>query len=182
MPTGSHIVIVGESNPHGESPDHALYCWPVNSAGWRLQSKIMGVSRATYIGFHRHNLCVGQWSTPTAREEAQQLLKLYADQTDYTLILLGRKVVEAFFCGPGALDKQGAPKPFTRDFLRYSVLGGHTTVRERENLVILPHPSGRCSAWNEPGTYERARALLREACPSVTWGRVRYTEKLVDVP
>lgn len=134
MPTGSHIVIVGESNPHGESPDHALYCWPVNSAGWRLQSKIMGVSRATYIGFHRHNLCVGQWSTPTAREEAQQLLKLYADQTDYTLILLGRKVVEAFFCGPGALDKQGAPKPFTRDFLRYSVLGGHTTVRERENL------------------------------------------------
>lgn len=30
-------------------------------------------------------------------------------------------------------------------------------------LVILPHPSGLSRAWNEPGAYERARAVLREA-------------------
>lgn len=29
--------------------------------------------------------------------------------------------------------------------------------------AVLSHPSGRNRAWNAPGTYERARAVLREA-------------------
>ena len=29
-----------------------------------------------------------------------------------------------------------------------------------QRVAYLPHPSGRCRAWNEPGARERARALV----------------------
>lgn len=28
--------------------------------------------------------------------------------------------------------------------------------------LMLPHPSGRCRAWNHPGSFDRARSLLSE--------------------
>lgn len=60
--------------------------------------------------------------------------------------LLGAKVTRAFGFGF---------QPFTA--WRHYLLGSHTTY------VCLPHPSGLCRAWNEPGAYARARGALRGA-------------------
>lgn len=164
------IVVVGELNPYGVDPRYALYDEPKQASGYRLRTLVMGLRRTTYFRLKKVNLCTGIWSAKAAREAAHALLVEHANQTDDTLILLGRKVVGAFFCGPDGLDPRDTPQPFTRSFCRYSVVGGSTTERERENLVILPHPSGLNRSWGEPGAFERARALLREACPGVPWG------------
>jgi hypothetical protein len=37
------------------------------------------------------------------------------------------------------------------------------TYRPEEDIVLLPHPSGRNLMWNDPGIVERARHLLRGA-------------------
>ena len=59
-----------------------------------------------------------------------------------TVVLLGARVAEAF----GEI--------YTHFMLYPGV---------RLNFVSLPHPSGRCRLWNEPESYERARAVLRAA-------------------
>ena len=32
-----------------------------------------------------------------------------------------------------------------------------------KNRIVLPHPSGLNRMWGEPGAFDRARAVLREA-------------------
>lgn len=32
-------------------------------------------------------------------------------------------------------------------------------------IILLPHPSGLCREWNEPGAYERARELVKAVYP-----------------
>lgn len=87
--------------------------------------------------FERVNLCDGKWSMPKARERAR---KLWWERGAGVIVLLGSKVCAAF----------GEPfEPFT-------IPSGMT------RLVILPHPSGLCRLWQEPGAYDRARAVLRE--------------------
>jgi hypothetical protein len=92
------------------------------------------------VRFDRVNLCTGKWSAPAARAEAQRLVD--GDEHE-VFVLLGRKVVSAFL--------PGTPKQFT--------IEEHCAGR----FVILPHPSGLCRVWAEPGAFARARALLVEA-------------------
>jgi hypothetical protein len=138
-------ILVGEANPYdpeGRRPEHALYCWPVNSSGWRLQSRIMGVSRSTYIGFDRIDLC-GKWSAKAARERATAMWNAYPGGR---FVFLGTKVCKAFM-----VEYQ----PFYTEDSRY---------------VVLPHPSGLCRTWGEPGAYEKAKRTLRAAFPHIAWG------------
>lgn len=133
-------LLVGESNPYQVHPHlsqrFALYPHPPRCAGWNLCHKIMQLDEREYLArFDRVNLCDGKWSMREAKERAASIL----DGPYRTVIAFGAKVTAAF----------GFKfEPFK------AWLGG---------IIILPHPSGLSRAWNEPGAYERARSVLREA-------------------
>ena len=140
-------LLVGEANPYGGDPDYALFPFPENSAGGRLCHKVLDLSRREYLElFDRVNLCPTKWRVREARSRAVEILE--ADRgAPRAYVLLGRKVQEAFGVGHD---------PFSH-FRSLRVLPGPQV------FVVLPHPSGRCRAWNAPGSFERARAVLREA-------------------
>lgn len=131
-------LLVGECNPYqvAEDPDYALYPYPERSAGGRLCRVILALPPHHYIrAYARANLCSGKWSTPAARERA---LELSVKNPGVPVVLLGSKVCAAFGF---------TFEPFT--------------VADR--FVRLPHPSGLSRLWNEPGAFERARAVMRDA-------------------
>lgn len=136
-------LLVGEANPYGDEPRHALFPYPEHSAGGRLCRLVLQLETGAYMRlFDRANLCpTSKWSVRTARATAQAIEALRWTEPR-PLVLLGRKVVAAFEPWGGQ-----APAPFT-------VYHG---VRD---YYVLPHPSGLCREWNVPGAFERARALL----------------------
>lgn len=137
-------LLVGEDNPYGADPYFALFPEPQRSAGWRLAVEILGLSRARYLRtFDRVNLCSGRWSARDARVKALGILE---DSSRDDIILLGRKVAEAFEVALGLVA--GELRPFT------------TARHAYRDIICLPHPSGRCRVWNEAGAVERARALM----------------------
>lgn len=141
-------MLVDEDNPYSTDPRYALYPYPVNSAGHRLQSKVMGASLSDYLAMGRENLCLSRWSTAGARDGVARVVGAY--HPDAPLVLLGVKVARAF-------GLRGAP--FTWGCHPVPAAGGP----ERRVVVFLPHPSGRCRAWNDPDSYESARRALRGA-------------------
>lgn len=134
-------LLVGESNPYGSDPAFALYPAPDGCAGHRLATKVLGLSRAQYLErYDRANLVAdGRWSVPAARVAAAAIRASGRER----LVLLGRRVAKAF-----GVD---AP-PFTVVRL----------FRGGSRAAVIPHPSGLCRAWNEPGAFERARAVVAE--------------------
>ena len=148
------VVFVGEDNPH-EDPERPrpffdLYDRPRGSAGARLREVVLGCSWEVYFGpdVWRANLCRGRWSAPAARAAARRLAGMHPGKT---FVLLGAKVAEAF----GIYRRRG-DHPF--DVVRGPARGGGTRV-----VALLPHPSGRCRVWSEPGAVSEARACLRAA-------------------
>ncbi len=141
--TSARPVLVGELNPFGPSSHYALYPEPVNCAGWRLCHKVMGLTADQYLErFIRINLCSRSWNKRHAELRAFQIMNEQVARGT-PVVLLGAKVCSAF----------GVPyTPFT--VMRH--LGD-------SNYVVLPHPSGRCLKWNEPGAYGRARRVLEQA-------------------
>lgn len=135
-------LLVGEANPYGPGQEFALYPHPEGSAGHRLATKILGLTRKDYLTrYDRANLCETKWSTKEARAEAQRLV----DAGDHeTFVLFGAKVTSAFL--------PGAWKPFR---IEQHCAGA---------FVVLPHPSGLSRGWDpdHEASFERARALLRE--------------------
>lgn len=84
-----------------------------------------------YAGLRRTNLCRGRWDRARARQRA-----LLIARRGGPIVLLGTRVAAAF----------GVPyRPFRRD----------------GRLLVLPHPSGLCRAWNDPQSAPRARRALR---------------------
>lgn len=157
------LVLVGEVNPYATHPSYALYCVPRGSAGERLQRLVLALEPDAYLALPRYNLCERKWSAPQARKAAAEILQRHANETcDDVIVLLGRKVVEAFYGGPEGCPQSDWPEPFTTDHMAYAPLGGHETAAHsrKDNLVILPHPSGLCRAWAEPGAFQRARDLV----------------------
>ena len=141
-------LLVGEDNPYGGDPRYALFCEPPNSAGGRLCRLVLGLTRREYVDrYDRVNLCSGKWDIREARVTAARLL----EERREVLVLLGAKVSSAFGLAyePFAVKRDHVPEG--------SSLFSTRTV----TLVQLPHPSGRCRAWNEPGAFERAREVLR---------------------
>lgn len=138
-------LLVGEANPYGIDPAYALYPLPERASGHRLCTLVMGLEIRDYLRrFDRVNLCPQRWSEPVAREQAA---RIRADRGIWDhIVLLGAKVSRAF-----GEDY----KPFTWSQKAWPESGRAHTV------VVLPHPSGLCRAWNEPGAFEKAREVLR---------------------
>jgi hypothetical protein len=137
----SRVVLVGEANPYGADPDYALFPAPDGCAGHRLCVLILGMRRREYLDtFERVNLCPNRWAMKEARQHAQ---KLWVQPKKF--ILLGAKVARAWEIDPF--------EPFTFH-------DGGTTL-------VLPHPSGLCRLWYEPGAYERARSCVAELAPEI---------------
>lgn len=144
----SKVLLVGESNPYGADPYYALYPAPDGCAGHRLCTLIMDLPRAQYVKrFDRVNLCAGEWSLKAARARMEELWQEAVELERPAIVLLGRKVAEAFRA-PGV----ESPQPFTLE---------HNCTDTA--IVSLPHPSGLCREWANPGAYERAREVLRRA-------------------
>lgn len=152
-------TFVGEHNPYGQDSRYALFCWPVGSAGWRLAHIVLGLRRRSYLSCPRLNLLTTErWSVPAARVAATSILA--APPTD-VLVLLGRKVAAAF------------------DVADVSVFGSKRLIGG-PLVVVLPHPSGRCLAWNEPDAVSRARAAVGAACPGLPLGEDDPSPKTID--
>jgi hypothetical protein len=145
-------LIVGEINPYGHDERFALYPYPDGCAGERLCHMVMGLNRKTYLdSFDRVNLLQqDRWSAPAARASANRLAVLDAEYRR-TYVLLGRKVSEAF-----ALYECAMPSLVRR---------GDVSA-----IVVLPHPSGRNRAWNDPGLVATCRKILREVLPNIPFG------------
>lgn len=134
-------LLVGELNPHHRWKRFALYPRPKGASGARL-ARILDMLEAEYLrSFERANLCTGAWSLRAARRSARQIL----DGPNRRLVLLGRRVCQAF-----GLEFQ----PFAT--LTLAEVGGGM----RHDVVILPHPSGRCRIWNDPRSARKARRLV----------------------
>jgi hypothetical protein len=156
------VLLLGEGNPYfsgHEDPSYSLYCYPIGSAGYRLR-RILGLPQHQYLGLHRANLCDGTWSKPRAKERASALLVPLAPWR--VIVMLGRKVTEAM-CSAAMIDGDIVP------FSTRKCCPGIT-------LVSFPHPSGRNAAlWNAKAR-ERARQMLRELAPEVSWGSIDAEE------
>ena len=134
-------LLIGEQNPYGEDPHFALFPRPAGCSGARLK-EILGFQwDKQYLDtFERVNLCNGPWELLVAREHAKEIMARW----EGPVVLLGAKVCQAF---------EFPYEPFS---LQKSLPG------LGKDIYILPHPSGRCRAWNDPKSVERARELLRE--------------------
>ena len=146
--TASPVVLaVGEINPFGSRPDMALWCEPRESSGNRLR-RIMGLTDEQYVAtVARVNLCDGpRWDKKSARER-------FWDGVDFDryalVVLLGQKV-RAAVMGPPI----------------FQVARGVGNC----HFTSIPHPSGRCRMWNDPGVVALARAALQRGAPGVPWG------------
>jgi hypothetical protein len=155
------ILLVGELNPFGADPCHALYHLPRRSSGNRLRC-LLGL---TDLEYHRlldkANLCDGQWSSGKARERLGTLLD--SRGPGGVVVLLGARV--------RGVARRVAREKYGADLRLDSFSGLEVGEGElRRVLVSLPHPSGLCRAWNEPGSVTRARRLLTVLAPGVAWG------------
>lgn len=140
-------LLVGEANPYGSDPHYALYPYPRGCAGHRLCEKVMGLTDREYLTrFERVNLCPSRWSAREARERAAALLDEYPRAP---VVLLGARVTAAFH------------HPF-HPFTAWR-MGDDAVLGRGRTFACLPHPSGLSRAWNAPGAFDRARAVLREA-------------------
>ncbi len=141
------VLLVGEDNPLSDDPEYALFPYPKNSAGHRLQ-QILGLRKVTYLKLSRVNLCSGGWDAIDARIKANEL-RLAPDYS--TIATLGRKVATAF-----------------------SLYGTFFNVipEEGTTFVMLPHPSGLSRVWNDPTAPLRVRVIMRDLEPEIPWGEL----------
>lgn len=142
----SEVLLLGEDNPLSSAPEHALYPYPENCSGERLCNIILRMRVADYLATWRTNLCVGRWSRHEAGNRAMVLMRSEAPWR--TIVLLGRKVAKIFEPITGFMQ------PFTGGRVTY----GDVTFQ----VVCIPHPSGQCREWNDPSSFERARAAILE--------------------
>lgn len=131
----STILLVGESNPYGSNPDFALYPYPDNSAGHRLCTRVLNMSRAAYLKeFDRTNLCAGKWSMKEARDSAAKLRL-----SRIGIVALGSKVSRAFGL----------------KFEPFKLVESSGVF-----FAVLPHPSGLNRIWNDPLNYSAAKVCV----------------------
>lgn len=151
------VLLVGELNPYGSSPEYALYPDPPNSAGARL-CQYIGAGRDTYTSLWRTNLCRGKWSLTYARERARFLLGLHRWNK---FVLLGVKVQQAFarhiFLEQTIADARHMKVTQARHRCGESV----ETLHQEVVIFRSPHPSGLNLQWNNPETSSSFSLLFR---------------------
>jgi hypothetical protein len=154
------VLFVGELNPFGADPRYALYHLPRKSSGNRLRC-VLGLTDLEYHKLlDKANLCDGKWSSSAARERLVELVD--SRGPGGVVVLLGARVRGVARC---IAREYGADL----ELLPFSGLEVGEGDRRRV-LVSLPHPSGLCRLWNEPGAVTRARRLLTVLAPGVAWG------------
>lgn len=126
-------LLIGECNPYGADPYYALVPYPDGCAGHRLCHLILGMTEDDYLErFERVNLCHGKWSMPAARARAREIW-----EQPGRFILLGAKVCAAW----------------QTPFVPFEISDGGTAL-------VLPHPSGLCRLWHQPGMFQKARTAV----------------------
>lgn len=154
-------LLVGENNPYGPDPHFALYPLPPQSAGGRLCRTILGLSRADYLTiFDRRNLLSQpKWSIRNARASADLIRRMVEKRElgDH-IILLGTKVAAAF---------EIPYEPFKMFQTGRSSFWSSDPFKRNVHFLVLPHPSGRCRAWNDPAAIGRARDAVRAFVPEL---------------
>ena len=105
---------------------------------------------------------VGAWDAEAASRYALELLRWAATQQGphgiddpAQLILLGRRVEAAFYNNDGRV-----PIEWTRTFKLWCGAG---PVR----CMVIPHPSGRNRAYNDPKLVSLVQAALKQFCAEV---------------
>ena len=137
-------LLFGESDPRLKHPSAALLPWPPGTAGDRLR-RHLGMSVEGYLGaFERKNLLwpEARWSARDASLVATYYSGWWPGRP---MVLLGARVARAFGV---------RYRPFT-------VSGRY---------AVLPHPSARCRAWNEPRARAAARRTVSRLCPGLLGG------------
>lgn len=146
-------LLLGEHNPYSTDPRAALFPRPRRSAGGRLCLMILGMRPTAYLAaFRREDLIQSperkiNWSRPVAMAAADALLGPSLEHVAAPIVALGEKVAHAL-----RLDYE----PFK--------------VRHRAGqppILVLPHPSWRSRAWNDPAAIRRARQLVAHLIPTV---------------
>ena len=158
--TTPRLILVGEQNPHGSNPAHALYPHPRGCAGERLCRVVLGLREETYLrSFERRNLLTGtRWRTKEARSAARDL-EVDLGPTPAVVVMLGNKVRMAF--GMTLLEFfESAPD-------------GH-------RYLALPHPSGRCTLWTDPANVRRAREALLRLAPHLPLGEADLSNAFAE--
>jgi hypothetical protein len=130
------LLLIGEAPGRGDGP--AL--GPGGSTGRRLtelfgRDDYLSVVRAVNLFDPRPE----RWSRRDARRRAVWLLM---NREEERFVLFGRQVARAFNADEVPL---------------------FTWARAFKPLAVLPHPSGRCQAWNDPETVAKARTFLADA-------------------
>jgi len=152
---GCSVLLCAEDNPYGSDPQFALYPAPRGCSGHRLM-QILGMHEDTYVAIHRTNLCsCDAWSMKEARRRAA-LLSADPSAPWRTIVLLGRKVADAF--------------EYTQPFFTSGIEPVTAAWAVPITLVSLPHPSGRNAHIWKPELRTRARAILRDLAPDIAWG------------
>jgi hypothetical protein len=114
---------------------------------------ILGLSEKDYLRtFDRANLCSRKWNAREAEATAIRLCR-ESKHLGRVIVMLGSKVMRAF----ERANLCSHLEPFATE--AYYVDDGE----QRTRFVALPHPSGRCRAWNEPRSVEWARHALARA-------------------
>jgi hypothetical protein len=137
-------VLVGESNPYGDDPEMALFPLPRGCSGWRLCHTVLGMTKRDYLDrFERANLVFGNWSPSSAKFRAALLRAP-------KMVLLGSKVSMAFG-------------------LEYIPMGRATLgLTPLCQALMIPHPSGRCRAWNDPEVILQVRQAVAGFLPNLS--------------
>lgn len=156
------MIVVGEVNPYGADPRFALYHEPPHAAGGRLRDILLMSVRA-YVQIAKVNLCVGTWSLLAARVAALAIAQRARVEGHGTVVLLGRKVAQAFYVDLDFFETMTVVPAQT-------TLGDAPTTTPGLTLALLPHPSGLSRAWNDPTAAARARRLIRQLEPTVPVG------------
>lgn len=172
MSIDGRTVLVGMNNPYGTRPEMALWPAPERCAGWNLwrmladyadQHHGISILRHEYIrAFDRRNLLSATtWSQKEARAAAAASLGALAGRR---VVVLGAATAGALGLGRG----EGVGHWQTHHLIRAVPRlfdpeeNGRTNepVADRFDYVCLPHPSGRCREYNDPGVRELAGRIL----------------------
>jgi hypothetical protein len=143
-------LLIGEAPGPNTNARLPLFPEPTNSAAARLL-KYADIEPAEWMGkLLRMNLCHNQWSDRRASAGAVQALSFVLDPNNYAgdgkllrVLLLGRRVADAWHCGPEPFGYQ----------IRHVTSGGHPNLY----VTWIPHPSGRNLLYNERRNQLRAR-------------------------
>lgn len=157
-------ILVGLNNPYNPDPEHALAPFPERSAGWRLWRMLFDcvndvpVSRAAYLAgmnrveyldaFDRHNLF--GYPEPETMEKRRTIARDFIDRcvpAGSHVVLLGHVVLRSVGDALGA---------------KLEPIFGHPQVACGTTWRWLPHPSGRCTAYNDPAVRALAGMVLAD--------------------